>query len=1067
MRNIFLLIFFITSFFLHAQSPGGVPGAEIWYKATHQDLQNDEFNDFSINRIPIQPCINHEATLFNFNPSIDGELCLLYRAPLESVTTHNLFIVSEPKDDEQSYRHVGTKFNYNVPPQYRDSLSRNTYVIETQQGYASSMIANFGQHQLANVHFYGWSNYDSDKKFKSYGQEGETLFGIGPYVPFPKLPDGKKFEGLFPEYISFDRALTDNERNRVESYLALKYGITLDKNRSYKNSKNKIFWDKQNNDLFGNNIFGIGRDDISGLNQLQCESAHNRDYLVAAVVQIDSTNAAVQNKQGIANNDFLVFGDTGDQGLAAKNEQNLQLLKKVWLAQVDGESIRDTPIHFRLDLNNEFQPFIQEIKNKDLVLWMLHDRYVDNNYISEFDNGQVEYYKPFGLEFLPTGEVYAHYKEEMVYFDGDHNFYDQFTFAIGPEIIIQVRYVQWQCEGQCFDIEIVVIGGEPEYNVDLTDGVGKSVDVKFSHKEDNEFIYDAEVCGDQEYSVVVEDSNGNQAEYTFYVEERNYTLDLGPDQYLTAQQPMALLDAGQGINDPDATYQWYYNGEQINHPESTLETDEVGEYCVIVTTSDMSCRLEDCISVLHRFNADINSGSGCSEADNYISVTIYEGTPPYTTNVSGNGLNFNHAHNGDTTITDIPYTMEAATYTVTVTDATGASYQETVTLNNYSSSGSLGPNQMLSYSQPTIILDGTLPFGNNPAFTYQWFRDGNLLASTDPQLTVTTPGIYKVVVTFPDGCKGRATISIGYDLEGTIVQQSDCYEASNTLNILIDYGLPTYQTDISGTQYPSGSPYNYTQFHTGSITLSGIPYGDYTVIVTDNYGGFLYQQLSFVGLQLNIHQQLMDISQGPCASIYDEDHCGDDVPLMFGGSCSSFTLDASTLINNNNQNVTYEWFMYGSSLGVYTPDLTFEPSGECYSNPANFDPQYACDGVLPIYTVVVTDNATGCAISQSFSLRFWCPVLGGGTARPFAPSLTTKVYPNPSDPSATFYYEVSSEETFEGTVQIYDMTGSLLHQVNITGKSSYTLPFDLVASGVYFVCTKTMGTLTTDKVIIK
>src|SRR5690606_38852289 len=101
-------------------------------------------------------------------------------------------------------------------------------------------------------------------------------------------------DGLFPEYISFDRQLTDNERNRVESYLAIKYGITLDGNRSYRNSSNKVVWDKQNNDLFGNNIFGIGRDDISGLNQLQCESAHNRDYLVAATVNIEKTNAKVQ-----------------------------------------------------------------------------------------------------------------------------------------------------------------------------------------------------------------------------------------------------------------------------------------------------------------------------------------------------------------------------------------------------------------------------------------------------------------------------------------------------------------------------------------------------------------------------------------------------------------------------------------------------------------------------------------------------------------------------------------------------------------------------------------------------
>src|SRR5690606_16142758 len=97
------------------------------------------------------------------------------------------------------------------------------------------------------------------------------------------LLNAEYFYGNFPEFISFPFELSANQKNRVESYLALKYGITLYNKSSYKNSRNVVFWNSKNNQLFPNFIFGIGKDDISGLNQLQSESVHEKDYLIASV----------------------------------------------------------------------------------------------------------------------------------------------------------------------------------------------------------------------------------------------------------------------------------------------------------------------------------------------------------------------------------------------------------------------------------------------------------------------------------------------------------------------------------------------------------------------------------------------------------------------------------------------------------------------------------------------------------------------------------------------------------------------------------------------------------------
>nr|WP_255554268.1 T9SS type A sorting domain-containing protein [Mesonia aestuariivivens] len=121
-------------------------------------------------------------------------------------------------------------------------------------------------------------------------------------------------------------------------------------------------------------------------------------------------------------------------------------------------------------------------------------------------------------------------------------------------------------------------------------------------------------------------------------------------------------------------------------------------------------------------------------------------------------------------------------------------------------------------------------------------------------------------------------------------------------------------------------------------------------------------------------------------------------------------------------------------------------------------------------TVTATDQSTGCSVSETiFLYKNYCPVLNDATGRPGGggADLVTKVYPNPSGQGATFYYDVSAEEDFDGTVVLYDMNGRKIKELEISGQSTYTLPFNLIASGVYLIVTQTQGKLTTDRIIIE
>ncbi len=76
--------------------------------------------------------------------------------------------------------------------------------------------------------------------------------------------------------------MTGISRNRVESYLAIKYGITLDQTSAtdYTLSNSSVVWNATSAGMYKNNIAGIARDDSSGLSQLRSQSVTNTGDII-------------------------------------------------------------------------------------------------------------------------------------------------------------------------------------------------------------------------------------------------------------------------------------------------------------------------------------------------------------------------------------------------------------------------------------------------------------------------------------------------------------------------------------------------------------------------------------------------------------------------------------------------------------------------------------------------------------------------------------------------------------------------------------------------------------------
>ncbi|PZR25400.1 MAG: hypothetical protein DI535_18180 [Citrobacter freundii] len=145
-------------------------------------------------------------------------------------------------------------------------------------------------------------------KVNSYVQQKQSdstqptsqIWKIGDLPSSPQLPVAG-FNGLIPEIIVYDKALTVQEQIRISSYLALKYGITLSEpNATYLDSRGTEIWNGERYSQYHHNIAGIGRDDSSGLNQLISSSGNTPGLFVLSV-----------NRSHTKDRSFLLWGDNG------------------------------------------------------------------------------------------------------------------------------------------------------------------------------------------------------------------------------------------------------------------------------------------------------------------------------------------------------------------------------------------------------------------------------------------------------------------------------------------------------------------------------------------------------------------------------------------------------------------------------------------------------------------------------------------------------------------------------------------------------------------------------------
>lgn len=212
------------------------------------------------------------------------------------------------------------------------STTRQVWVpsIDIQQPNIYNVRAKTGQ-------WTAWFNNKEDFNKNSNTirfNEAATNLGFGNYY---------YFNGDIPEVVIYDRELLDWEKNKVNSYIALKYGVTLDQTAStnyvasdWNGTTGTIYWDASANASYSSNIAGIGRDDCTDLNQKQSKSVNTGEILTVALGSTVAASNAANTNTISADNSYFVWGNNNglNEFFTSVSGTNVTaVLQRVWTVQ--------------------------------------------------------------------------------------------------------------------------------------------------------------------------------------------------------------------------------------------------------------------------------------------------------------------------------------------------------------------------------------------------------------------------------------------------------------------------------------------------------------------------------------------------------------------------------------------------------------------------------------------------------------------------------------------------------------------------------------------------------------
>lgn len=302
MKKLLPVLFYISFIQVFSQNfdPGGVAGTRAWLKTVYNEKNGEyEWKNFSCDSIQIDNQINLDAASdievinLNFNPSlkVSNKLTkhiILDKSNLSQATIIGVFGKRNNFEEEEFIYNVKGRattdfvvttdgiFPIHEGAQeifdYGSEVGRDLFFQAGESGEKDLVDFKETTHRILTY------QYHEQPNFSIWGEPTEATIKLGDVLD--QYPDAVTNQGShewnIPEILVYDRELEPKERLKAETYLALKYGITLDKD--YMNSRDQVIWSLEDNSDYNNRITGIVNDTLSGLYQPISHTSNEESY---------------------------------------------------------------------------------------------------------------------------------------------------------------------------------------------------------------------------------------------------------------------------------------------------------------------------------------------------------------------------------------------------------------------------------------------------------------------------------------------------------------------------------------------------------------------------------------------------------------------------------------------------------------------------------------------------------------------------------------------------------------------------------------------------------------------
>lgn len=249
------------------------------------------------------PLYNTTSNLINFNPTIYYDGTSGHNLTYSVSDQYTIFTMAKMEGTQNG--RVWSSRNSNSLLGYWNGREDVLYLNGTPSilgGQAATTNPRMYSMSRASNGAYTFLKNGATLSTGAAGSSNNTTWQMG--IANGGQYSGEKSKVYISEMIIYDRNLSTAEINSVQSYLAVKYGVTLDQSTptNYVSADGTVIWDATSgpvgNASYRNNIAGIGRDDASKLNQLKSQSINTR-----AIIQIEK-----QGGSFVSDKTFLMWG---------------------------------------------------------------------------------------------------------------------------------------------------------------------------------------------------------------------------------------------------------------------------------------------------------------------------------------------------------------------------------------------------------------------------------------------------------------------------------------------------------------------------------------------------------------------------------------------------------------------------------------------------------------------------------------------------------------------------------------------------------------------------------------